>query len=33
MDSNRMSSLTIVRPTYQAMDSTPIQMVEVDGVR
>jgi hypothetical protein len=33
MESNRMSSLTMVRPTYQAIDSTPIQMVEVDGVR
>jgi hypothetical protein len=33
MESNRMSSLMMVRATYQAIDSTPIQMVEVDGVR
>jgi len=23
----------VVNPTYQTMESTPIQMVEVDGVR
>ena len=33
MESNRMSSLMIVRATYQAIERIPIQMVEVEGVR
>jgi hypothetical protein len=28
-----MNTQARIGPTYQAIDSTPIQMVEVDGVR